>query len=114
MAELVGVYAASHGPLLVCEWDAIEPGQKARLQAAYADLGRRISLARPDVIVEIAPDHWSNFFLDNIPSFCIGVGETNDGPPESWMKQFPHRELAGDAEFAMHIARTALQNGFEP
>jgi aromatic ring-opening dioxygenase catalytic subunit (LigB family) len=114
VAELVGVFAASHGPLLVREWQAIPPDQKARLQAAFAELGRRISLARPDVIVEIAPDHWSYFFLDNIPSVCIGVGETNDGPPEPWMKDFPHRELAGDAGFAMHFAQTALQDGFEP
>jgi len=114
VAELVGCFAASHGPLLVREWEAIPPDQKARLSAAYAELGKRISAARPDVIVEIAPDHWSNFFLDNIPSVCIGVGEVHDGPPEPWMKPFPHRELAGDAGLAMHIAATAMQEGFEP
>ena len=115
MAELVGVFAASHGPLLIREWEALPPDQKGRLAAAFAELGRRISLAKPDVIVEIAPDHWSNFFLDNIPSVCIGVGETNDGPPEPWMKAFPHRgELAGDPGLAMHIAKTALESDFEP
>ena len=96
MAELVGVFAASHGPLLIREWEAIPADQKGRLAAAFGEMGRRISLVNPDVIVEIAPDHWSNFFLDNIPSVCIGVGETNDGPPEPWMKAFPHREIAGD------------------
>jgi len=114
VAELVGVFAASHGPLLIREWDALPADQKGRLAAAFGEIGRRIALVKPDVLVEIAPDHWSNFFLDNIPSVCIGVGETNDGPPEPWMKAFPHRELAGDAGFAMHIAQTALQNGFEP
>ncbi|MSQ64431.1 MAG: 2,3-dihydroxyphenylpropionate 1,2-dioxygenase, partial [Betaproteobacteria bacterium] len=114
MAELVGVFAASHGPLLVREWDTLPQVQRARLQAAFAEMGRRVTLAKPDVIVEIAPDHWSNFFLDNIPTVCIGVGEMNDGPPEPWMKAFPHRELAGDADFAMHFAQTALQNSFEP
>jgi len=114
VAELVGAFAASHGPLLVREWETLPQDQKARLQAAFGELGRRISVAKPDVIVEVAPDHWSNFFLDNIPTVCIGVGETNDGPPEPWMKAFPHRELAGDTDFAMHFASTALQNGFEP
>jgi aromatic ring-opening dioxygenase catalytic subunit (LigB family) len=114
VADLVGCFAASHGPLLVREWQAIPPDQKARLSAAYAELGKRVSAARPDVIVEIAPDHWSNFFLDNIPSVCIGVGEMHEGPPEPWMKAFPHRELAGDSGLAMHIAATAMQEGFEP
>ena len=114
MAELVGCFAASHGPLLLREWEAIPPDQKARLAGAYAELGRRLLAARPDVIVEIAPDHWSNFFLDHIPSVCIGVGEAHEGPPEPWMKAFPHRELAGDPGLASHIAITALENGFEP
>jgi aromatic ring-opening dioxygenase catalytic subunit (LigB family) len=114
VAELAGVFAASHGPLLVREWDAIPRDQKERLASAFAELGLRISVLDPDVVVTVAPDHWSNFFLDNIPSVCIGIGETNDGPPEPWMKDFPHRELAGHPEFAMHLARTALEGGFEP
>ena len=30
------------------------------------------------------------------------------------MKSFPHRELAGDPGLAAHIAKTAMENGFEP
>jgi hypothetical protein len=64
--------------------------------------------------VTVSPDHWANFFLDNYPAVCIGVGETNEGPPEPWMKAYPHRNLAGHAAFAMHIAEEALRQGFEP
>ena len=35
MAELVGAYAASHGPLIVRAWDAIPAGERQRLKAAY-------------------------------------------------------------------------------
>ncbi len=114
MASLVGAYAASHGPLLVREWEAIPATQKERLSAGFQELGKRIKTARPDVIVEIAPDHWSNFFLDNIPAVCIGVGEVNEGPPEPWMKGFPYKEIKGDGQFARHIVQTAMQEGFEP
>ncbi len=114
MASLVGAYAASHGPLLIREWEAIPDDQKRRLTAAFRELGRRLSIDRPDVIIEVAPDHWSNFFLDNIPAVCIGVGESNEGPPEPWMKGFPYKEIKGDCGFARHIAQTAMQEGFEP
>ena len=114
MASLVGAYAASHGPLLIREWQAIPDNQKPRLTAAFRELGRRLSIDKPDVIIEVAPDHWSNFFLDNIPAVCIGIGESNEGPPEPWMKEFPHRELAGHAGLAMHLVQTALGAGFEP
>ena len=114
MAELAGAFAASHGPLIIREWQRVPPEQKSRMAAGFAELGRRLEAARADVLVIVAPDHWSNFFLDNLPAVCIGVGDTHEGPPEPWMKEFPHREIAGHAAFAQHLVRTAMQEGFEP
>jgi aromatic ring-opening dioxygenase catalytic subunit (LigB family) len=114
VASFVGAYAASHGPLIVREWQRVPAEQQRRLSAAYRELGRRLTAAKPDVLIVVSPDHWSNFFLDNYPAVCIGVGETNDGPPEPWMKDFPHRTLAGHPQLAMHIAGTALAQGYEP
>ena len=114
MAKLVGAFAASHGPLLVRAWDTIPAERKDRLARAFQDLGRRLAAADPDVLVVIAPDHWANFSLDHIPSVCIGVGAENEGPPEPWMKAFPHQALPGHPEFAAHLVQTALDAGFEP
>jgi len=114
MASLVGAFAASHGPLIVREWQRVPAEQKTRMAAAYRELGKRLTAAKPDVLIVVSPDHWSNFFLDNYPAVCIGVGETNEGPPEPWMKDFPHRAIAGHPGLAMHIADQALRQGFEP
>ena len=114
MADLVGVFAASHGPLLIREWEAVPPQQKQRLEEAFRTLGERMAQARPDLLVVVSPDHWSNFFLDNVPAVCIGVGDSHEGPPEPWMKAFPHRELAGHPAFALHLVREAMKRGFEP
>ena len=114
MASLVGAFAASHGPLIVREWQRVPAEQQSRMSAAYRELGRRLMAAQPDVLIVVSPDHWSNFFLDNYPAVCIGVGEASDGPPEPWMKDFPHRTLAGQPEFAAHLVDEALRQGFEP
>ena len=114
MAELVGCYAASHGPLLVRDWAAVPPAQKQRLTAAFRELGRRVSSARPDVIIEVSPDHWVNFHLENLPAVCIGVGDTHEGPPEPFLKAYPHREMPGHPGLAAHLVKSALQAGFEP
>jgi aromatic ring-opening dioxygenase catalytic subunit (LigB family) len=114
MAELVGVYAASHGPMIVRNWDKLTPAEKESLDSAFLELGRRIKAARPDVLVVISPDHWVNFFLNNLPSICVGVGEVHDGPPEPWFKAFPHRTLGGHPALAEHIVRTAVGRDFEP
>ena len=114
MAELVGAFAASHGPLIIREWERVPAEEKKRMSTAFAGLGKRLQAARADVLVVVSPDHWSNFFLDNYPAVCIGVGDTHEGPPEPWMSAFPHRTIEGHGELARHIARTALAEGFEP
>src|SRR5256712_211023 len=114
MAGRVGPSAASHGPLIVREWQRVPAEQKSRMSAAYRELGRRLMAATPDVLIVVSPDHWSNFFLDNYPAVCLGVGEANEGPPEPWMKDFPHRSIAGHPGLAMHLAEEAMRQGFEP
>ena len=114
MAEIVAVQAASHAPLVARDWHLLPAAAKDRLSAAYRELGRQLSAVKPDVIVEIAPDHWSNFFINNLPNVCIGVGETHDGPPEPFLKNFPYNPMQGSPDLAMHILKTALDNDFEP
>src|SRR5499433_2099254 len=114
MAKLVGVYAASHGPMIVRNWTTLASGWKESLTSAFSELGRRIKAAQPDVLIEISPDHWVNFFIDNLPGICVGVGEVHDGPPEPWLKEFPHRAIAGHPQLAGHIVQTALAHDFEP
>ena len=114
MAELVGAYAASHGPLIARDWHKLPPVPKDRLAAAYRELGRRLAAARPDAIVVVSPDHWTNFFLNNLPSVCIGVGEVHQGPPEPFLKDFPHKSLPGHPALANHIFAAAIAAEFEP
>jgi aromatic ring-opening dioxygenase catalytic subunit (LigB family) len=114
VAEFAGAFASSHAPLLARDWHLLSEPLRARLSAGFRELGRRIAAARADVIVEIAPDHWTNFFLDNLPSVCIGVGAAHGGPHEPFLRDFPHTTLPGDPAFARHLVETALADGFEP
>jgi aromatic ring-opening dioxygenase catalytic subunit (LigB family) len=113
MAEFVGSFAASHGPLIARDWERLPATPKNRLAQGFRELGRRLSAARPDVLIEISPDHWVNFFINNLPSVCIGVGEEHDGPPEPFLKDF-QRTLPGHPGLATHILKTALAEDFEP
>jgi aromatic ring-opening dioxygenase catalytic subunit (LigB family) len=115
MAKLVGAFAASHGPLIAREWERLTPVAKEGLTDAFNELGRRLKATRPDVLIVISPDHWTNFFINNLPTVCIGIGAEHDGPPEPFMKPvFPHRTLAGHGALGRHVLRTALAEGFDP
>ncbi len=114
MANLVGVFAASHAPLAVRAFEAAKPNDREAAMAAYRELGKRINAAKPDILVVVSPDHWVNFFIDNMPAVAIAVGEEHVGPPEPWMKAFPYAKLAGHPAFGQHLAATAFGDDFEP
>ena len=103
MAELVGVFAACHGPLIARDWDVMPADHRAKLAAAFDEIGKRLRAARPDLLVVVSPDHWVNFFINNLPAICIGVGDEHDGPPEPFMKKvYPRERLKGHAAFGGH------------
>lgn len=115
MAELVGAFAASHAPLIAREWDTMSAGARETIASSFDEMGRRLSALKPDVIVMLSPDHWVNFFLNNLPSFCIGIGPEHDGPPEPFLAPvFPHKTLPGHGAFGRHLVDTAFDQGFDP
>jgi hypothetical protein len=63
--------------------------------------------------VVLANEHFTNFFLENFPQLCIGVGERNWGPTEAWLP-IDKMWIPGQPELADHIARSTLADGFDP
>jgi len=115
MADLVGVFAASHGPIIARDWETMAADHRGKLAAAFDEIGRRLAACRADLLVVVSPDHWVNFFISNLPAVCIGIGEEHDGPPEPFMKKvFPRERLKGHAAFGRHLLQTALDADFEP
>lgn len=115
MAELVGAFAASHAPLIARDWDSFTPETRKIIAAPFAEMGRRLKALNPDVLVMLSPDHWVNFFLDNLPSFCVGIGPEHDGPPEPFVQTvFDHPTMAGHEAFGRHLVDTAFAQGFDP
>src|SRR5262249_44038640 len=114
MASLVGVFAASHGPIIARDWETMPRDHRDKLAAAFDELGLRLKGCQPDVLVVISPDHWVNFFINNLPAVCIGIGDEHDGPPEPFMKSvYPHETLKGHSALGRHILETALDSDFE-
>ena len=42
MASLVGVFAASHGPIIARDWETMPRGHRDKLQAGFDEIGRRL------------------------------------------------------------------------
>lgn len=115
MAEFVGGFAAGHGPNIARHWTTLDDRTRGWITESYTELGGRLRAARPDVLVVQSNDHWVNFFLDNVPAFCVGVGDEHDGPPEPFMKPvFDHATWPGHEALGRHILGHAMDSDFDP
>ncbi|MGH7357830.1 MAG: extradiol ring-cleavage dioxygenase [Candidatus Rokuibacteriota bacterium] len=102
--SLVGAFAASHAPGITGRPTLPPPEQSAPILGAYAELKRRLEAARPDVLVVVAPEHWSNFFLDHMPSFCVGLADQYWGPTDEDFVKIPGRPVRGQARLGRALA----------
>jgi 2,3-dihydroxyphenylpropionate 1,2-dioxygenase len=85
------VYAGvlSHAPGITGRADLVENVAKRDEFYAYLDAQRQqIEDAGTEALVVIAAEHFGNFFMNNMPAYCMGIGEKYEGPIEDpdWIK----------------------------
>ena len=108
MAELVGAYAASHGPLIVRNWQNVKPADRESVSDAFSELGRRVNAARPDVLIVISTSYLEEAALcDHLVYMRLGTIVAQGSPAdleratgtEAW------RAWTSDAEAVRAAAR---------
>ena len=103
--SLVGAFAASHAPGITGRPSLPPAAESEPIFRAYAELRSRLEAARPDVLVVVSPEHWANFFLDNMPSFCIGIADEFFGPTDEKFVNIPRRSVRGNMRLARALAQ---------
>ncbi len=83
------VYAGvcSHAPGIRGRADQADPVARAGLYAAFDAMGDAIRQSGAEVLIVVAAEHFANFFMNNMPSFAIGMADFYDGPIEdaTWL-----------------------------
>jgi hypothetical protein len=110
MAKLVAAVGTPHGPMLPQEV-AQAPGQ-LRSESLMKQVRQQLEAAEPDVIIVMASDHFTNFFYNNLPQFCVGAIQEAEGPAETYCT-LPRRVVYGEPELADGIFRHGLKSGFD-
>ena len=113
MGSLVFAGAISHAPGIAAFRDAANASQRDQFFEAANFLRGQIKSAAPDLLLVVAPDHFSNFFVDNMPAACVTLNEAYEGPVEDWLG-ISHLSIPGNPEFAAALLATAFKNGIEP
>ncbi|HVL36805.1 MAG TPA: 2,3-dihydroxyphenylpropionate 1,2-dioxygenase [Burkholderiales bacterium] len=113
MAQITGIFAASHTPVMLQFPEAIPAADREEIYAAFRETGKAIAASKPQAIVVFSDDHLHNFFLNNLPAICIGAADQYPAPVEHWLKA-EKRVLQGDAGLGAYLLSSALENGFDP
>lgn len=78
--------------------------------ARLDDQRRDIEEAGAEALIVIAAEHFANFFMDNMPAFCIGIGEKYEGPIEDpeWLR-IDRRSVPGAPDLGRRLTREIMQ-----
>lgn len=104
--------AMSHAPGIAAFRDAASKEQASSFFSACDTMRQKLMASNPDVIVVIAPDHFSNFFIDNMPASCITLNAAYHGPVEKWLG-VSELTVAGMPDLGRAILNQSYKDGIE-
>ena len=108
------VYAGvlSHAPGITGRAHLVENTEKRDEFYAKLDVQRQeIEASGAEALVVIAAEHFGNFFMNNMPAYCIGMGEYYEGPIEDpkWLK-IERTRIPGAPDLGRRLTREVLQS----
>lgn len=108
---LVFAGACSHAPGITGRAGRADPVLRDRLYAAFDRMRRAIEETEPDALVVIGAEHFANFFMDNMPAFCVGMADRYEGPieDEDWLA-IRRRQVPGDAGLSLRLIERVMED----
>ena len=69
-----------------------------------------IEAARAQALIVIAAEHFANFFMNNMPAYCIGMADSYNGPIEDpdWLG-IERRDIPGAPDLSERLIRKVLE-----
>ena len=114
MGRIIGGLGSPHAPSIGAlidagKWD--EPDWLP-LMDGFKPMQRWLADQKPDAAVLIFNDHVTTFFFDMYPTFALSVAAEHPIADEGFGPR-PLQPIAGDAEFAWHVAHSLVDDEFD-
>ena len=108
--SLVFAGVCSHAPGITGRADQADPAVRDRFYDALGQMRDDLHASRPDAVVIIAAEHFANFFMNNMPSFAIGMADRYEGPSEEpgWLGS-ERRDVPGDADLSRRLISEVMR-----
>jgi aromatic ring-opening dioxygenase catalytic subunit (LigB family) len=108
--SLVFAGVCSHAPGITGRAKRADPALRDAFYASLDEMRRRLETSEPDALIVVAAEHFANFFMNNMPAYCVGMGERYEGPieDEQWLG-IARTEIPGDAAMSKRLIEALLQ-----
>ena len=108
--SLVFTGLCSHAPGITGRAERA-PEDAPDLHRAFDEMREAMMATKPDAVIVLAAEHFANFFMNNMPAFAIGMGESYVGPIEDpeWLK-IPKRVAKGDPDLGKRLVTEVMQS----
>lgn len=108
--SLVFAGICSHAPGITGRAALADPALREPFYAAYHRMREQLSAAGPDALVVVAAEHFANFFMNNMPSFAIGMADRYSGPIEEpgWLG-IARTTIPGSAALSRQLIGEVMQ-----
>jgi aromatic ring-opening dioxygenase catalytic subunit (LigB family) len=108
--SLVFAGIMSHGPGMTARADRADPAVRDPFFAALSRLRGALEDSRSEAIIVIAAEHFANFFMNNMPAYCIGMAEEYEGPIEDpeWLR-IARRTIPGNPNLSRRIVDKVME-----
>lgn len=108
--SLVFAGVCSHAPGITGRASMAPAELREPLYAAYRGMQEKLVASRPDALIIVAAEHFANFFMNNMPSFAIGMAETYQGPIEDpeWLR-IARTKVPGNAALSRTLIQEVMQ-----
>jgi 2,3-dihydroxyphenylpropionate 1,2-dioxygenase len=108
--SLVFAGICSHAPGITGRAKMADPKLKEALYEAFESMRALLTAARPDALIIIAAEHFANFFMNNMPSFALGMANHYEGPIEdpAWLG-IARTRVPGNAALSKTLIMEVMQ-----
>ena len=107
--SLVFAGVCSHAPGITGRAGRADPKVRDAFYANLDEMRLRLEASRPDALIVVAAEHFANFFMNNMPAYCIGMGDSYAGPieDEKWLA-IRRTTVRGNADLSRRLIEGVL------
>ncbi len=107
--SLVFAGVCSHAPGITGRKHLADPDDAQSFHDAFNRMGEQMRASQPDAVIVVAAEHFANFFMDNMPAFCMGMASSYHGPIEDpdWLGIKP-TQIPGNADLSRRLIESIM------